>query len=311
MEPKIKELLDDVVEVEEYGSEAEWKAARQTGLGASDFGPLLGLSPWKSPLALWADKVGLADSDPQDSERLWWGRRKEPLIRERYTELTGREVLYPGPYVIVRSREFPWLCASLDGITVADGRPGPLEAKTAHFSKRKDWEEEPPLLYQVQVFAQEAVTTWGWGSLAVVLGDDTFLYADLERNQALIDELLVAGERFMHLVKTETPPAPDASESAKEILAKLYPKPEPGKVVVLPAEADKWDEQLVAAKAGIGEFDKQKREAENALRAMIGDAEAGVLSGGVTYTLKQIEKSIAAKDAYTQSYRELRRKIQK
>ncbi len=36
----------------------EWLRVRNTGIGGSDAGVILGLNKWKSPITLWAEKTG-------------------------------------------------------------------------------------------------------------------------------------------------------------------------------------------------------------------------------------------------------------
>ncbi|HQE50274.1 MAG TPA: YqaJ viral recombinase family protein, partial [Fervidobacterium sp.] len=39
-------------------TQEEWLQFRKRGIGGSDISAILGLNPWKSPLALYYDKVG-------------------------------------------------------------------------------------------------------------------------------------------------------------------------------------------------------------------------------------------------------------
>lgn len=44
-----------------------WLESRRTGIGGSDVAAVLGLNPWKTPLDVWNDKLGISE----DKEMLW------------------------------------------------------------------------------------------------------------------------------------------------------------------------------------------------------------------------------------------------
>lgn len=292
----------------------DWLARRREGIGASDAAAILGVSPWKGAADVWGEKVGLAEAPDDETEAMKWGLRLEPAIREAYMEETGRMVIQPGgPFTIVRSTKYPFLQATLDGeiVPIDDRGPGVFESKTAGFFKKEDWAEEPPLQYQIQNQHQLVVVGWAWGGDAVLIGGQMFRHTDFVANatfQALLIEKL---EAFWALVQKGTPPPVDGSVSAKELLAKLFPKPEPGKVIELPLEATTWDQNLVAIKEQMKTLEAEKSLLENQLKAAIGKAEVGVLSSGDAYKWSFVHKDIPAKPAHVEEYRMLRRSAKK
>ena len=180
----------EAARVVEYKDRATWLEARRAGIGASDAAAVIGARP--SPLAVFLDKLGLAEAQAE-TPAMAWGRKLEPLVAAQYAEETGRRVVDPGPFTIHQSRaaETPWLMATLDRVIVDDARgPGVLEIKTTHAAHREQWAEEPPLPFLVQVMHQMAVTGYTWGSLAVLIGGQEFLWVDVPRNEEFI-QLLV------------------------------------------------------------------------------------------------------------------------
>lgn len=285
---------------------AAWLAQRQRSVGASEAAAILGLSPWESPYSLWAKKVhGVTD----DGEPEWqaWGNRIEPLICDAYAEETGRKVIDHGRYAVRYSQTCPHLSATLDrevvGREQGDG-PGCMDAKNASAFKADDWKDGAPLIYQVQVQAQMEVTGYRWGSLAVLLGGNTFRWCDVERNEAFIETLRRKVAWFWHLVETRTPPPVDGSLSTAEVLRKLYPK-DNGETVALPGEfasvTDAYDKACAELKAA----EERKQEAANRIREAIGNATFGVLPDGTRWSLKTVERKPAVVAA--SSYRVLRR----
>jgi putative phage-type endonuclease len=296
---------------ETFETREAWLATRRTGLGSSDIPVLFGLSPWKSRFELWAEKVGAAEPDAAETEAMEWGLRLQPLVAAKYAEETGRRIVQGSPYAIRRHPRLPFLLASLDAeILPWNGRgPGALECKTASAWKADDWADAPPLLYQVQLQTQLVVAEWTWGSLAVLIGGQRFRWVDLEVHAGIAELIEEKATAFWERVTRGDPPLPDGSESAKEILARMYPRERPGVTISLPPEAVAWDAQLEDAKAQIEGWELKKREAENLLRGALGDAEKGLLVGGAFYTSKLVERKEHVVKA--SSYRQLRRGVVK
>src|SRR3990167_10286820 len=91
-----------------------WLEARRQGLGASDAPVILGLSPWKTPLALYAEKLGLEIEEPEQTEAMAWGLRLQPVIIAAFQEQNPERVaIAKQEFVIDRSPEHPWMLASL------------------------------------------------------------------------------------------------------------------------------------------------------------------------------------------------------
>jgi len=273
---------------------AEWLEARRQGIGSSDAPVILGLTTWKSPLALYAEKAGLVPLPEDDTDRLRWGHRLEPAITQAYEEDTGRRTYDPGDFTLERHGSAPWMIATLDRLVVewtdAPHPPpleqiGVLELKTADAFKREVWREEPPLAYQVQLQHQLAVSGHQWGSIACLIGGHTFVWQDVARNDAFIAELMLAEERFWQRVQQRDPPPPDASKASSDILQQLYPQ-ETEETIALPVDAVEWDRERRLSMEIIATHEDIKHECENRLRAALGTAAVGVLPTGVRYTWK-------------------------
>lgn len=55
----------------------EWLEFRKTGIGGSDAAAILGLSPFKTNVEVWEEKVGLRVSDDiSDSPQVKYGKEK-------------------------------------------------------------------------------------------------------------------------------------------------------------------------------------------------------------------------------------------
>ena len=293
-----------------HATRADWLEARRNHITATDAPAILGLSPWASPFALYARKLGLIE-DAAESEAMYWGSKQEPLIAERYHEETGRELLAPPPYTLYTHRERTWQATSLDRIIIADpstghSGPGLLEIKTTSAFRGDDWDDGPPRHYLVQLQHELAVLGYDWGGFAVLIGGQKFLWCDVLRDDDLIAGLLTAEAEFYARLQAQDPPPVDGSDAAKAALTALYQHERPGTVVALPPEADRWDAIRQAAAQEIERQMGLKQEADNALKALIGTAEVGTLPCGVSYSWKTVEKK--AYQVPASSTRVLRRK---
>lgn len=291
---------------------ASWLEARRQGLGASDAPVILGLSPWKTPLALYAEKLGLEIEEPEQTEAMAWGLRLQPLIIAAYAEQSGRSTIEQVNFVIDRSPTHPWMLASLDGwVTKTPGVEdiGVLEVKTTSAFRKEDWAEAPPLAYQVQVQHQLAVVGARWGTLVCLIGGQRLVWADVERNDVFIERLIAKEADFWARLQAKEPPLVDDSKASAEILKRLYPREAPGLVVNLGEDEEVWDAKLENAKERLKDAEQDKRAAENHLKAALGEAETGILPNGVAYTWKAGERKGYVVEATT--VRTLRRKESK
>lgn len=95
----------------------EQKARRMSGLGGSDIAAALGVSPWKTPMQLWYEKMGmLADYEDPTNAAMEWGSRLERPILDKFAEdYRGEYHVFCGDFFI-RHPEYPFLVGDLDGI---------------------------------------------------------------------------------------------------------------------------------------------------------------------------------------------------
>jgi putative phage-type endonuclease len=96
------------------GSE-EWLEMRKKKIGASDAPIIMGVSPWKTPKALWEEKLSIRNSDIPSIAMLR-GVEMEDEARLVFEEMTGI-------YVFKRVMQHPvydWMIASLDGIDIEE-----------------------------------------------------------------------------------------------------------------------------------------------------------------------------------------------
>lgn len=289
-----------------------WLAERNTGIGGSDAASVMGCNPWKSLFALWAQKTGMAPSDEPESEAAEWGKRLEPVIAAKYSEVTKREVTLYGAELpkLIRHRSIPFMLGSLDADVRdrerhADHGDGILEIKTTGIHRADDWEEAAPLYYQVQVQHYLAVTDRLWASFAVLIGGQRFKWYDVERNDTFIAALEERCRWFWGMVERNEAPEPDGHPSTAAALKTLYPA-DSGETVDLGGPAIEWVAELEAAKAALDAAETRKREIENRIRSAMGAATYGVVPGLGRFSLKLQTREARVQEVKATSFRPLR-----
>jgi putative phage-type endonuclease len=94
---------------------SEWHSWRRQHVCASDSPIILGKSPYKSPLQLFEDIVfGKKSNEINDSMKK--GHELEPRIRDHFE----RVMKIPMVPTCIESDEFPWMGASLDGLSFCE-----------------------------------------------------------------------------------------------------------------------------------------------------------------------------------------------
>jgi predicted phage-related endonuclease len=154
---------------------------------------------------------------------------------------------------------------------------------------------------------QLAVAGLSWGSIAALLGGSRFVWADYEINEQFVGRMMAKVEAFHAGIHNGQ--LPEATGADSEALRLLYPQHVEEKIIELPGEACELDEICAAAKAQIASAEKMKDDAENKIKAMIGDAEIGVLSDGTRYSWKSSVRHYEprpAKDVPTRTLRRLK-----
>lgn len=236
-------------------------------------------------LAVYAAKVGAAEAEETLPMRR--GRRWEALLAEEYAEQTGREVRSPGDYTIFVHPELEWLGATPDRLTKVADRWVPLEIKLA-IGSGYAWRDEPPLAFLFQLQIQLACMSAPQGSLAGLVGPGPLNVSDHAYDGELIALMVPRLEHFRwHVAKQQPTPCnaegcvmqadgkPGTSAAVKRLWRTVNQE-----TVALDSEAvalaDAWKRSKVRA----ADAEAEARKAENALRALVGEAGIGALPDG-------------------------------
>lgn len=267
---------------ERFDSRADWLAARTQSIGGSDIAVLLGISTWRTPIAVWATKVGAIPLDDEEEARHQRiGHAMEPIIADEFTHDTGIELVDFGDHAITRHPEHRFVTATLDRVT-ADDDAVPVELKNANASVARQWDEQPPLIYQVQVQWQLLATGAPYGYLAAIIGGSGFKWARIERHDAFIEYALRVASDFWKCVESETPPeidVNDASDETRKVLQAMYPEDRELPPIVLDDAHADLARRYLAACDEARDADTAKKAVVNWLRKAAGKATEAIVPG--------------------------------
>lgn len=187
----------------------EWLIARQNGIGGSDIGAIMGVSPFKTAVDVYLAKIDPNPADEQN-ELFYWGHALEQPIADRFALQNGVDVIRGVP--INRHPEHEWMVANVDGI-INDGNRGVLEIKTVSAFGGRDWgtegSDEVPLSYVAQCAWYMAVMNYDYAKIAALFGGNDYREFHIDRDPELEAILIERGREFwFNHVTPRVPPAP-------------------------------------------------------------------------------------------------------
>ena len=255
----------------------EWLELRRNSIGGSDAASCCGASPWKSPLALFCDKMGMIP-DKETNESMRRGTYLEEYVAQRFMEETGKKVIRSN--FMYCDEEYPFLTANIDRLIV--GEKAGLECKTMNDYSSNDFDFESgeiPTQYYYQI--QHYMMVMGWEYMYIAFSTNfKFTWMKVERNDEFIKEMRMQEISFWynHIVKNLRPEA-DGSESSMEILEDLYPKEAEGSTICF--DFDSLGQRYIM----LGDIIKRATKEKDEIKAKLCD------------TLQHSEKGIS--DNYT------------
>ena len=176
-----------------YKTHDEWLNLRKSGLGGSDAYQII-LNKYGSPFSVWIDKTNRGTYEEKETVPMLHGTLIESAIRDWFVNETGFKVEKPS--YIIRSKETPFMFASLDGIgTDENGEQFILECKDTW-----DYENETmlkngelPKHWLVQLHHYFYVTGIKYAYVVYWFGNRLMDWIKVERDEELV-ELIVKTE---------------------------------------------------------------------------------------------------------------------
>lgn len=176
-------------------------------LGGSDVAGILGISPWRTPLEVYLDKVQprIKPVAPSKQKVFTRGQRMEPYVIDLLSEETGLEIIHRGNRYI--HRDYGFIAAEIDA-EAASGEN--IEIKTVSPFKAKEWGEVQtdaiPVHYTAQAMHGLMVTGKQVCVFGVLIGGDDFRIYRVERDEETIQAILEKEIAFWDRVINLNPP---------------------------------------------------------------------------------------------------------
>jgi putative phage-type endonuclease len=245
-------------------------------IGSSDAAAVLGLSRWKTPLQIWAEKTGqIIPEDISDQESVNLGIELEDYVARRFMRITGKKVARVTEHQV--HPKYPFLTCAIDRRVV--GEDSLLECKTCGAWKAKEWElDEVPQEYIIQVMHQLAVTGKQKGYIAVLIGNQEFKWQEIKRDEILIADMVKREVSFWNdFIIPKIMPAFISCKDSGAIY-ELFDSPVPESVVALGEEANQISDDIQAMKKDLESLEGSIEQKRNVLKIMLKENEAGVSS---------------------------------
>lgn len=288
-------------------TEDEWLDTRRLlGIGGSDAGAIMGCNKYKSPYALWLDKMGLAEKTDAGAPAKW-GHRLEPVIAAAYAE--DYNVAVVGWPVILKSKDNDFMFANVDywevepseqfpagkvvdwrNTEVPPGIIGIIECKTSGIASpgtAHQWDNDQiPASYYWQGLHYSLVAGVPTVTFVALLGGRGLITRDMPIIDEDAESLIAAEAMFYDLVMSQTPPDVDGSDATEEALKQQFAESDPGTIYDGGDKLlDLWNE-FNAAKAAAEKADGIRKSLRAEILAMVGNAEIGEANGQKLFTYK-------------------------
>lgn len=243
---------------------------RKLGIGGSDIAPIMGLSPYSTPLDVYRDKMNPAVIYEEESEDLKRGARVEKYILQEYSEVNNCSLeTNLLPFI---DPNYPFMRGNVDAKVV--GENVIVEAKSTKCPIAK-WEEGIPEYYRTQVAYYAMLTNAERVDVPVLFSNWQYAcftyWRDLEY-EARIRQAVI--DFWNNHILAGIPPAPSNPAELQEV----YPKLESAKIIkadsAIREKVNIWQETSLRRR----ELEKQEEKLKIEIQNYMGDA--GILDAG-------------------------------
>lgn len=276
-----------------HANREAWLANRAdaTSIGCSDLAALLGVSRFRGPWDVYAERVLGVPHKPTNPEDLRRGLALEPWVLSEYALKTGHRLTGAGEYLSVSNPAIPWLRGSPDALVdESEHGPGGVDAKTsrdawewaADGAEIEDWTTYTPTMLPpdmaLQGLGYMALTERPWWDFHVLLPFFDMRTIRVWRDATTEASLLTRAAELVdrHLVR-KVPPDIDASEACKRgVQARYEAAKAEARAEKKPREATPEQAERLRAYAAAHKAEADAKEAKdlaaNQLREALGGA---------------------------------------
>lgn len=270
----------------------EWLQERMTGIGGSDAGTILGVNKWKSKTQLFFEKTNPEMVQEISNDAIHFGNVLEDVVAEEFAARTGKKVRRDNR--MLRHPEHHFMMANLDRVVV--GEKALLECKTTSQYNAEQWEDDNvPAQYLCQIQHYMAVTGFEKAYIAVLIGGQSFIWKEIERDDELIQIIIDAEKDFWeNNVQVGVIPEIDGSEATSEFINHMYQDID-NEEIELGSEADTLMKAIESIKEDIKEQQQLQKKYENQLKDSLGHNTVGKTAAYLATWKQQTRRNLDKK----------------
>lgn len=252
---------------------AEWLKHRESGIGSSEVGTILGLNPFESPYQLWLRKRGQIPPK-EENFAMKAGHYLEDAVSLFFHDATGYEIIKSSstdwmavdnehPYMRVSPDRTYWLSSHR-----SPSNKGILECKTTQLDISED---DVPSHWYCQLQYQLGVAGLNEGSLAWLTAGRKFGYRTFPFDKEFFAWIEEEVTKFWN-DNIQGGIEPSAIR-VEDILLK-NPREREGKTVIASPEIIEQCNELQSVKSSIASLESRKKELEGEIKFAMSDAES-------------------------------------
>jgi putative phage-type endonuclease len=257
---------------------SEQLAERRNGLGSSDVAAILGFSPYRSAIDVYAEKCGIVEPE-EPGEEAEIGHELEPWMLAWYVRETGQPLHLGGT---CRHPSLPWAFATIDGraearfATIPALKARVVEIKIVGGRMMYDWrtdvDDGVPDYVRVQNAWQLAcIPDVDQVDTAACLGATTRRIFRINRDPDLERMIVDRCDEFWrrYVLERREPPL-DHTPTSRKILEAKFPIAEPDNWLAATADVEALGHARIEAAKRASEGEETRKRIDHELRAIIG-----------------------------------------
>jgi putative phage-type endonuclease len=271
---------------------------RKSGISGTDIGAIVGLSPWRTGFDVWCEKKGLVENLPP-TIRQRVGLAVEPIIRDIYQTLTGREL---AEKTCVRHPERPWMVGEIDSYVIPTDDDRGVDYKNVSLWATSteplgQWgiegTDQVPAYNLVQAAWYQAITDTQWWDIVPLRNERLQIYT-IQRDAELEGLLIAAAAQFRrdYLDADQAPPLTFVTDLTRAYLRQRYAAHDAA-LVEAPAHALEWLTDRKRLKDQRASVESQLERVEFLLKDACGDHAGLRFPDGSCFTWKKTRESQA------------------
>lgn len=264
---------------------------RKKHITGTDAGVICGASPWKSPVQLWQEKLGLLEiEDISNKPVVMAGIHMEAGVVSYFEAVTGLKTEKPDGHSV--HPLYPFIAGAID--RWIEGRQAILECKTAH--KTDAWGDDDnrfPEHYLLQIAHYCMLHNVNKAYLAVFFFNTyEFKVYTYERDERLEKLLLDKELAFWNMVQTKTAPEPISHEDIKA----LYPVSANAPPVVATHRIHSLIQEMQSLNNNVDNMEDKIKKYKDEISLFMGNAEKLIGPCGKTLATHKYTKAVTRLD---------------